>query len=145
MAKRQFKSDREALLAQGAAFVTKGRERRFHHRIEMVNLVLAGMSPATLSQYVTESASTISEWVKTVDEIGFDALLEKKQSGRPPKLSVEQLQEVKRLVNSVDPRTLGFDAWNGPNLASLIAQRFGVTIGLRQCQRTLLALRRGVK
>ena len=40
---RKYKTNPELLLAQGKAIVAAGDEARYQHKVEMVNLVLAGL------------------------------------------------------------------------------------------------------
>ncbi len=46
-------------------------DAKYQHKVELVNLVLGGMTPSELSEYVSESKNTITSWVKSVDENGF--------------------------------------------------------------------------
>ena len=87
MPARVYKTDKEQLLAEGKLIVSATDDAKFQHKVEMVNLVLGGITPSMLSKYVRESKNTITLWVKTADEQGFDALRVKKQPGRPTRLS----------------------------------------------------------
>ena len=74
MPARVYKTDKEQLLAEGKLIVSATDDAKFQHKVEMVNLVLGGITPSMLSKYVRESKNTITLWVKTADEQGFDAL-----------------------------------------------------------------------
>ena len=76
----------------------KSVHTNFQHKVELVNLVLSGMTPSALSEFVCESKNTITLWVKTADEKGFDALRTKKQTGRPSKLSAENIASIKSVL-----------------------------------------------
>ena len=80
MPSRQYKTDPCQLLAEGQILINTTDDAKFQHKVELVNLVLSGLSPSFLSQYCAESKNTITSWVKTADEKGFDALRTKKQS-----------------------------------------------------------------
>ncbi len=61
-------------LAEGQRIVSSTDDAKFQHKIELVNLVLGGMAPSSLSKYVSESKNTITMWVKSADEKGFGSL-----------------------------------------------------------------------
>ena len=70
----------------------------FYFRVFSVNFVLSGMSAANVAEIAGVSRSTVSDWVKTVDEKGFEALRSVKPSGRPTKLTAEQRSEIDIVV-----------------------------------------------
>lgn len=137
MPKRQYKTDPGQLLAQGQLLVKATKDNKFQHRVEMVNLVLAGLPPSILSKFSGESKNTITRWVKTVDEEGFEALHPKKQSGRPPLLVEDKLKELKGILKEDNPKKYGYNVWEGKTLSAFIAKRFGIKLSVRQCQRLL--------
>ena len=65
MPARVYKTDKEQLLAEGKLIVSATDDAKFQHKVEMVNLVLGGITPSMLSKYVRESKNTITLWVKT--------------------------------------------------------------------------------
>lgn len=140
MPKRKYKTDPKRLLAEGQLIVKADNDAKFQHRVEMVNLVLAGMVPSKLSKLCGDSKNAITLWVKTADERGFNALRDKKQTGRPPKLSKDQLAEIRKAVEHDDPKVYDLAVWDGPALSSFIKKRYGVKLGVRQCQRLLHTL-----
>lgn len=140
MPKRKYKSDPAALLAEGQLIVKSGDDAKFQHRVEMVNLVLAGLTPSFLAEHVADSKNAITLWVKTADEHGFDALRDRKQPGRPTKLTAEQIEEIREVVAEDDPKSRGFRVWDGPSVSAYIGREYGVSLGVRQCQRLLRSL-----
>lgn len=93
---------------------------KYQHRVEIVNLVLGGMTPSALSEYVNESKNTITMWVKSADEKGFESLRIKKQTGRSQKLSSEDVAAIKSVLEEDNPRAYGYNAWDGPALSDYI-------------------------
>jgi transposase len=79
------------LLAEGQIIVNSTDDAKFQYKVEIVNLVLAGITPSFLSQHSADSKNAITLWVKKVDEQGFESLKTKKQPGRPSKLSASDL------------------------------------------------------
>lgn len=135
MPERKYVTNKAELLAQGQMIVSSNEEASYIHRVECVNFVLGGMPPSEVSLYVPESKNTITSWVKTADEQGFEALHIKKQSGRPPKLSAEQMNEIESILIEDDPEKYGYHVWDGPSLSAFILSRYSVSICVRQCQR----------
>jgi transposase len=66
----------------------------------------------------------------------------RKAPGRPPTLTSKQLEQVRRWINGKDPRPYGFDfgLWTRQVVRELIAQRFGVPLGLTTVGRLLAQL-----
>lgn len=137
MPSRQYKTDPCQLLAEGQILINTTDDAKFQHKVELVNLVLSGLSPSFLSQYCAESKNTITSWVKTADEKGFDALRTKKQTGRPAKLSSEELAQIKSVLGKDAPKEYGYSVWDGPSLSDYIAKTYSVSLCVRQCQRLL--------
>ncbi len=104
MPKCQYKTDPCQLLAEGQMLINTTDDAKFQHKVELVNLVLGGLSPSFLNQYCAESKNTITSWVKTACEKGFDALRVKKQAGRPPKLSSDRLAQIKSVLEADAPK-----------------------------------------
>ena len=78
---RKYKTDPELLLAQGKAIVATEGNCRYRHKVEMVNLVLGGLTPSFLAKYCGDSKNAITGWVKLADECGFEALRDGKATG----------------------------------------------------------------
>ena len=131
---RKYKTDPIVLLNQGKAILSSSDESRFHFRVFAVNLVLSGFSASEIGKMAGVSKVAVTSWVKTVDEKGFDALRSKGRSGRPSKLTEEQLKEIDSVLQS-DPNTYGYKLWDGPSLSAYINEHFIISISVRQCQR----------
>ena len=135
MPERKYVTDKAQLLAQGQMIVSSNEDAAYVHRVDCVNLVLGGMPPSEVSKYVPESKNTITAWVKTADEQGFDALHIKKQTGRPPKLTAEQMAEIEKILLEDKPEEYGYHVWDGPSLSAYIESEYSISICVRQCQR----------
>lgn len=135
MPTRKYVTDPARLLAEGQMLLNASDDSKFQHKVEMVNLVLSGLTPSYLSQYCGDSKNAITLWVKIADEQGFDALHTKKHPGRPRKLTSEQLTELQQILEADNPKEYGYNVWDGPSLSAFIAERYSVSIGQRQCQR----------
>ena len=87
MNRRKYTNDPAVLLKEGKEIMLGHDDTRFYFRVFSVNFVLNGMSAANVAEIAGVSRSTVSDWVKTVDEKGFEALKSVKQIVRPSKLS----------------------------------------------------------
>ena len=135
MPARKYKTNPSELLAEGQLIVNSTDDAKYQHKVEMVNLVLSGLTPSYLSTYCGDSKNTITLWVKVADEQGFEALKAKKQSGRPSKLTSDQITEIRSVLEEDNPKKYGHNVWDGPSLAAYIKATYSVTLCVRQCQR----------
>ena len=126
--------NKDSLIAQGKMIVHSTDDAKYQHKVELVLLVLAGLTPSFLSEYCAESKNTITSWVKTVTEIGYEALTIGKPTGRPPKLTLAQLEELKSMIGG-EPSAYGYNVWEGKSVSNLVKKQFGVKMSVRQCQR----------
>jgi transposase len=67
---------------------------------------------------------------------GLAGLAEGNHSGRPARLSAEQLKEVRGWIRR-SPAAAGMNAdlWDGKILSACLRKRYRVKMGVRQCQR----------
>ena len=135
MPTRKYKTNPDQLLAEGQLIVSSTQDAKYQHKVEMVNLVLSGLTPSYLSRYCGDSKNTITLWVKIADEHGFEALKEKNHPGRPSKLNSKQLVEICAVLEEDDPKKYGFNVWDGPSLSAYIVKTYSVKLCVRQCQR----------
>jgi transposase len=79
------------------------------------------------------SRTSIYRWLKSASgSAGLEALAGRTGSGRPRRLTGDQEQQVFRWINGHDPRQYGMDfgLWTRALVAQLVADKFGVTLGL---------------
>jgi transposase len=140
MPMRKYVTDPKKLLLEGQLIVNSTDDAKYQHKVEMVNLVLAGLTPSFLSEHTGDSKNALTLWVKKADEQGFDSLRAKKQPGRPAKLSSNELEEIKTLLTMDSPKESGYNVWDGTSLSNYISKTYSVELGVRQCQRLLHSL-----
>jgi len=97
-------------------------------------MVLSGTPASKVGASAGFTKAAVTGWVKTVDEQGFEALMPKRKSGRPPKLTAAQKEKIDEILQT-DPEVSGFKVWDGPTLSTYIKESFGIELGVRQCQR----------
>jgi transposase len=116
--------------------INRHQDARYDHRLHSVSLVASGMSCERVAGLFGDSPRTVVNWVRHFDQKGLAGLAEGNHSGRPARLSVEQLEEVRGWVRQ-PPTTVGVAAnlWDGKSLSACLHKRYGVVLGVRQCQR----------
>lgn len=83
--------------------------------------------------------TTIYKWLAAYEKGGKSALDARPIPGRPPKLSDEQIAELRDIVVGGDPRQLGLDLglWTRRLVAKVIKEKFGISIGITAVGRLL--------
>ncbi len=133
---RRFKSDKNALIAEGNRIVSSSDDAKFIRKVTIVNLLLRGMSARLVADACGETDRTLSNWVRIADEYGFEALRPRKQPGRPQCLTVSQKENIKVAIAS-GPNAYGYTVWDGPSLSNYITSQYDISLCVRQCQRLL--------
>lgn len=116
--------------------IHRTEESRYDHRLHGILLVCSGISSNKVAELFGHSPRTVQYWVRRFEESGFAGLEETPRPGRP-----EMLDEDKRRAIGHDlrcnPRELGYtqNLWDGKLLSHHLAQRMGILLGVRQCQR----------
>ena len=97
------------------------KNSRVKLRILIVWRVKEGISTTRLEEELHVHHSTVSTWVKRFNEEGFDGLKDQSKSGRPPKISHEEFQE----VLEKNPRDEGYplEVWSVRILQVHLAKR----------------------
>jgi len=86
-----------------------------------------GLSQADVARKFGVSRTTASRWYRSLNGKGVEALRKRRASGRPCRLTDEQLRGVAECYRS-GPRAAGFvsERWTTGRLAQAIFLRFGV-------------------
>ena len=84
---------------------------------------------------------TLRDWVHRFNERGPDGLINIKPSGRPRKLSAEQEEDLRQLVEAgPDPEKDGVVRWRCVDLKRVLGERFGVDLSAVSLGRALKKL-----
>ena len=84
---------------------------------------------------------TLRDWVHRFNHGGVDGLIDAKSPGRPPKLSVAQQEELRRLVEAgPDPDRDGVVRWRCADLKRVLSERFNVDLSQVSLGRALKRL-----
>jgi len=107
-----------------------------------VQRVKEGEVPSSVIRSYGLCRTTIYKWLRAERRGGAGALMARKHPGRKPALAPRQKLQVRRWINGKDPRQYGFDfgLWTRQIVAALIAQKFGVRLGVTAVGRLLAEL-----
>ena len=116
--------------------IRRSEESRYDHRLHGVLLVAQGMSCPHVAHLLGDAPRTVEYWVRRFEQAGLAGLTEGERAGRPPRLKEKQLEEIGRTLRE-PPMAAGLDTnlWDGKTLSFYLEQRYGVALGVRQCQR----------
>ena len=116
--------------------IDRCEEARYDHRLHGVLLVSHGLTCQETAELLGQDTVTIQRWVHRFNEHGFAGLCEGEHTGRPSRLRAEDLSALQKDLRC-PPRDLGYgqNLWDGKLLSHHVADRYGVALGVRQCQR----------
>jgi transposase len=91
--------------------------------------VLDGQNPKVAASIGAMDRQTLRDWVHRFNDKGPEGLVNGKAPGPVPKLSAEQKQDLKRIVEaSPDPARDGVVRWRCADLRRVIKERFDVDL-----------------
>lgn len=124
------------------AAIKVSRDQHLLHELHCVLLVGLGRSCHEVGDWFGDSTRTIERWVGAFNRCGVAGLYAHRPGGRTPRLPAKMAQRVAFELKQ-PPSVCGFpDArWGGRLLMQHLQTHYGVTMSLRQCQRTLRRLR----
>ena len=134
--KRIQVSDAETVILILQDEIRRSYQARYDHRLHAVLMVAQGMSCRSVAELLGDSPRSVAYWVNRFEAEGLSGLADANRPGRPSRLDEQQLQQIQEALRS-SPADFGLTAnlWDGKLLSHFIGQRFGVNLGVRQCQR----------
>ena len=103
-------------------------------RLLSIALVMEGHSRTDAATAAGMDRQSLRDWVHRFNAEGPDGLLDKPRSGRPPRLSDDQLQALDAIVEAgPDVETDGVVRWRCADLQRVIAEKYSVTL----CERSI--------
>src|ERR1700731_3339310 len=98
-------------------------------RLLALAAVYDGMDREEAARIGGMDRQTLRDWVHRFNERGPDGLINVKAPGRPPTLSKDQMEELRRLVEAgPDPEKDGVARWRCVDLKRVLGERFGVDL-----------------
>src|SRR5580700_5815916 len=134
-----LRQDFEAAALRRLASMVKDADQV--RRLLAVAGVYDGMSREEAARIGGMDRQTLRDWVLRFNERGPDGLINAKSPGRPPTLSKDQMEELRRVVEAgPDPEKDGVARWRCADLKRVLGARFGVDlseVSLGRCLRKL--------
>ena len=107
----------------------KAKDASQARRLLAIAAVYEGMDRDMAARIGGMERQTLRDWVRRFNELGPDGLVSRKSSGRPSKLSAEQKEELRALVEAgPDPQTDGVVRWRCVDLKRVLGERFAVDL-----------------
>ena len=103
------------------------RDEMEKRRLEAVQDLLKGLTQSSVARKFGVSRTTASRWNRALQQKGVDSLRKRRATGRPSRLSREQLQLLPDIF-AQGAILHGFpdNRWTTARLAAVIESRFGV-------------------
>jgi transposase len=116
--------------------IRRSEESRYDHRLHGVLLVAQGMTCPEVARLLDDAPRSVQYWLKRFEQDGLAGLSEQERSGRPSSLSEKQVAVIDRALRQA-PVAYGLSGnlWDGKTLSTFIEERYGISLGVRQCQR----------
>jgi transposase len=116
--------------------IRRSDEARYDHRLHAVLMAVDRRSPYEIADLLGDAPRSVYNWINLFREDGFEALREETRSGRPMRLTEKQTKTLaKDLIRSPEDFGYGQPIWDGALLSHHLEKCFGVSLGVRQCQR----------
>ena len=107
-------------------------------RLLAIALVLDGHSRTNAARASGMDRQSLRDWVHRFNAEGPAGLVNKLRSGRPPRMTAEQLQALDAVVEAgPDVETDGVVRWRRADLQRVIAEKYGVALCERSVGRIL--------
>ena len=107
----------------------KVRDAAQARRLLALAAVRDGMNRTEAARIGGMDRQTLRDWAHRFNQYGPDGLIDIKPTGRPSKLSDEQKEALKQLVETgPDPEKDGVVRWRCVDLKRVLGQRFGVDL-----------------
>ena len=119
----------------------KAKDADQARRLLALAAVCDGMDREEAARIGGMDRQTLRDWVHRFNEQGPDGLINIKPSGRPRKLSSEQEEDLRQLVEAgPDPEKDGVVRWRCVDLKRVLGERFGVDLSAVSLGRALKKL-----
>jgi transposase len=134
MKKQKFTD--EQLLAKIQNIFNNSEDAKYIRRLDILNLVLSGISVQQVSQLYNLHRSTIYSWLNKAKSQGLEILKDQPKEGRPSQIMEIELKKIKKDLQK-QPEFFGYKNafWDGKLLSYHLKQKYNIDLGVRQCQR----------
>jgi putative transposase len=96
-------------------------------RLAAAKELLSGVTQSQVARRYGVSRTTASRWHRSIIHRGFEGLRKRRATGRPSRLTVDQVEEIRRMYTA-GAQAFGYatDRWTTARLAETIERRFGI-------------------
>ena len=116
--------------------IRRSKESRYDHRLHSVLLVAQGMTCPEVAALLGDAPRSVENWVRRFENEGLTGLQDGARVGCPRRLSPQQLADVDAFLREAPQEAaMRGRLWDGKTLAAWIKRRYGIQLGVRQCQR----------
>ena len=111
---------------------TSRRHEQQWIRMQAVKMVKSGTSVGDVAKFFDVTTRSVFSWLAAFANEGQNGLAAKFGSGRPPKVTPDQMQWIASAVRNNTPNQLSFSfgLWTLRLIGQLIERRFGMTLSL---------------
>jgi len=110
-------------------FAARAKDASQARRLLALAAALDGMNRSEAARIGGMDRQTLRDWAHRFNQHGPDGLIDVKPPGRRARLSDEQKQVLKRLVeDGPDPETDGVVRWRCVDLKRVVRERFGIDL-----------------
>ena len=103
--------------------IQRSEESRYDHRLHGVLLVAQGMTCPEVAQLLGDAPRSVEYWVHRYHLQGLGGLTEGERTGRPRRLSENQMDAISRVVrNKPSDAGMRVNLWDGKTLSAWIAK-----------------------
>lgn len=110
------------------------KNRRMYERYQTIRLHLMGNTIKQIATILNRSDKTIGTYIRSYKKHGLEGLSMKFSTGKPPRLTAEQQECLKKTILNSVPHEVGFTAkfnWTLEIIASYIEREFEQSYSLR--------------
>ena len=113
------------------------QDLKYANRLHGLLLISSqNMTCPEAANHLGKARNTTLVWVNKFNKDGLKALIDKERSGRPPRLTEEEMEKLKVILKSSPEETgISRNIWDGKTLSEYISKEFNVQLGVRQCQK----------
>ncbi len=139
----------EEVKRQILEYLHSSEELKFSHKLHGILLLLENENTncSEVARLYGSTPQTLTGWVHKLNQGeggNIDVLRDKMKPGRNTRLSKDQIQNIKYVLEK-NPKRYGIDSpkWDGKTLAAYLDKKYGVHLKIRMCQRWLQKLKKG--
>ncbi len=88
--------------------MNKQKNKRDYERLLTIRLLMSGATPEDVEEEINRIRATIYNWAEHWNENGWESLKYKAPTGKTPKLDVDDLTELKNILETKKPKDIDF-------------------------------------